>query len=94
MGLTAVAAEEWCIKYGHSDYISREEMFRFLFWMKNSPSYDTASFTSWSSCSDTAFVASVKKVREYLNQVVDEINWEDRLSPYNHTPHFPYFVFC
>ena len=25
----------------------------------------------------------------YLAQVMNEIHWEDRLSPYNHTPHFP-----
>jgi hypothetical protein len=25
----------------------------------------------------------------YLEHVMDEIHWDDRLSPYNHTPHFP-----
>ena len=24
--------------------------------------------------------------------MVDETWWEERLSPYNHNPHFPYFV--
>lgn len=28
----------------------------------------------------------------YLASVMDEIHWEDRLSPYNHTPHFPKYV--
>ena len=30
--------------------------------------------------------------RTLLNSVVDKIWWEERLSPYNHNPHFPYFV--
>jgi len=25
----------------------------------------------------------------YLARVMKEIHWENRLSPYNHTPHFP-----
>ena len=35
---------------------------------------------------------TVKKVREYLNMVVDEVRWSDCLNPYNHSPHFPYLV--
>ena len=31
-------------------------------------------------------------VRTLLNFVVDEIWWEESLSPYNHNPNFPYFV--
>ena len=27
----------------------------------------------------------------YLAKVINEIFWEDRLSPYNHTPHFPFW---
>ena len=36
--------------------------------------------------------AAVIKVCEYLNMVVDEIPWSDRLNRYNHNPHFPYLV--
>ena len=92
MGVDAVTAEEWYMKYGHEGHISREEMFRWFFWMKNSPSYDTGAFCSRSDCSDADFKASVKKVTQYLNQVVNEIFWTDRLSPWNHTPHFPFFT--
>ena len=31
-------------------------------------------------------------VRDYLNQVVQEIRWVNRLDGGNHTPHFPWFV--
>ena len=31
-------------------------------------------------------------VRSYLNGVVAEIRWAERLSEWNHVPHFPYFV--
>ena len=27
-----------------------------------------------------------KKVREYLNMVVDEVRWSNRLNHYNHSP--------
>ena len=37
-------------------------------------------------------MANVSRVRTLLNSLVDEIWWEERLSPYNHNPHFPYFV--
>ena len=30
--------------------------------------------------------------RSYLNGVVAEIRWAERLSEWNHVPHFPYFV--
>ena len=32
------------------------------------------------------------RVRSYLNGVVAEIRWAERLSEWNHVPHFPYFV--
>ena len=32
------------------------------------------------------------RVRSYLNGVVAEIRWTERLSEWNHVPHFPYFV--
>lgn len=28
----------------------------------------------------------------HLAHTIDEIHWEDRLNPYNHTPDFPYYV--
>ena len=35
---------------------------------------------------------NVASVHTLLNAPVDEIWWDERLSPYNHNPHFPYFV--
>ena len=35
---------------------------------------------------------SVSRVREYLNHVVQEIRWADRLNPFSHCPHFPFFM--
>ena len=32
------------------------------------------------------------RVRSYLNGVVAEIRWAERLSEWNHVPHFPYFL--
>ena len=43
-------------------------------------------------CSEEAWWASVHRVRSYLNGVVAEIRWEERLSEWNHVPHFLYFV--
>ena len=43
-------------------------------------------------CSEVAWRQSVARVREYLNHVVQEIRWADRLNPFNHCPHFPFFV--
>ena len=33
---------------------------------------------------------TVKKVREYLNMVVDEVRWSNRLNHYNHSPCDPF----
>ena len=32
---------------------------------------------------------TVKKVRGYLNMVVDEVRWSNRLNHYNHSPRDP-----
>ena len=34
----------------------------------------------------------VHRVRSYLNGVVAEVRWAERLSEWNHVPHFPFFV--
>ena len=43
-------------------------------------------------CSEVSWRQSVARVREYLNHVVQEIRWADRLNPFNHCPHFPFFM--
>ena len=47
---------------------------------------------SHTECSEVAWRQSVARVREYLNHVVQEIRWADRLNPFNHCPHFPFFM--
>ena len=42
--------------------------------------------------SECAYRASVARAREYLTEVVQEIRWADRLNPWNHGPHFPYWM--
>ena len=48
--------------------------------------------TSQSDCSDKTFWQSVDKTRSYLNEVVSEIRWSQRLDEFNHSPHFPFLV--
>ena len=43
-------------------------------------------------CSKGALLQSVARVREYLNHVVQEIRWAERLNPFNSCLHFPFFM--
>ena len=43
-------------------------------------------------CLEAAWRQSVARVRDYLNHVVQEIRWADKLNPFNHCPHFPFFM--
>ena len=43
-------------------------------------------------CWEVCWRQSVARVCEYLNHVVQEICWADRLNPFNHCPHFPFFM--
>ena len=47
---------------------------------------------SHAECSEVAWRQSVARAREYLNHVVQEIRWADRLNPFNHCRHFPFFM--
>ena len=90
MGCDAHTAEEWYIKYGDPELLTRDELIVYFIWQKQHPSAD---FGAWcSDMSSSQFHRIVAKVREYLVQAVDEIKWDDRLCKYNHNPHFPYFV--
>ena len=55
----------------------------------------SASFWAMSGtkgCSEAAWRQTVACVREYLNHLVQEIPRADRLNPFNHCPHFPFFM--
>ena len=70
-----------------------EHLFHFFFFLKHTPPHGCAHLLSGAKgCSEDAWWASVHRVRSYLNGVVAEIRWVERLSEWNHVPHFPYFV--
>ena len=93
MGANAVTMEGFWLKYGHPDLLDRVYMFRFFFWMKNTPPSGSGVVMSRSKdCSEIAWRQSVARVRDFLNRVVQEIRWSDRLNRFNHCPHFPYFT--
>ena len=50
------------------------------------------AFMSHADYSEVAWRQSVARAREYLNHVVQEIRWADGLNPFNHCPHFPFFM--
>ena len=80
-------------KYGHDEILLRKHLFRFFFFLKHTPPHRCAHlFSGATGCSEEAWWASVHRVRSYLNGVVAEIRWAERLSGWNHVPHFPYFV--
>ena len=63
----------------------------FFFWMRHTSPAKTGAFMLGSTgCSEKAWRQSVAHVREYVNHVVQEIRWADKLNPFNHCPHFPF----
>ena len=65
----------------------------FCFWMKHTSPTETGAFMSGTKgCSDAAWCQSIVRVREYRNHVVQEIPRADKLDPFNHCPHFPFFM--
>ena len=43
-------------------------------------------------CLEVAWQQSFAHIREYLNHVVQEIRWANRLDRFNHCLHFPFFM--
>ena len=92
VNLMDVTAEEFYLKYGAQGLLSREDLFQYLFFLTQSPTWDNSAHMSRSDSSDDIYMQNVGRVRAYLNAMINEIWWPDRLSPYNHNPHFPYLV--
>ena len=93
MGIDACSAEEFWLKYGRDEILPLEHLVRFFFLLKHTPPHRCAHLLSRATgCSKEAWWASVHRVHSYLNDVVAEIEWAERLSEWNHVPHFPYFV--
>ena len=84
MGIDAHSAEEFWLKYGHDDLLPCEHLFRFFFFLKHTPPQRCAHLLSGATgCSEEAWWASVHRVRSYLNGVVAEIRWAERLSEWS-----------
>ena len=92
IGVDCVTAEEFYMKYGVEGLLSREDLFQCLYFLRQSPGWDNCAYQSRSDCWDNVYMQNVSRVRTFLNSLVDEIWWEERLSLYDHNPHFPYFV--
>ena len=92
MGADAETSEEFWMKYGHPELLDYESLFQFFFWMKHTPPVESGAFMSHTECSEVARWQSVARVCEYRNHVVQEIRWADKLNPFNHCSHFPFFM--
>ena len=80
------------MKYGAEGLLSREDLFQYFLFLRQIPSLDTCAYQSRSDCSDNVYIRNVSRVRTLLNSMVDEICWDERLSPYSHNPHFLHFI--
>ena len=92
IGVDCVTAEEFYMNCVAEGLLSREDLFQHLLFLKQSPSWDNCAYMSRSDCVDNMFMQNIARVCTLLNSVIDETRWDDRLSPYNYNPHFPYFV--
>ena len=80
------------MKYRHPKLLDRESLLRF-FWTKHTLPAESGAFMSRTEgCLEVAWRQSVAHVREYLNHVVHEARWANRLDPFKHCPHFPFFM--
>ena len=79
--------EEIWIKYGYPQLLDLGALFCFFFFFldETHPTRRNRCFMSGTKgCSEAA--------REYLNHVVQEICYVDKLNPFHHCPHFPFFM--
>ena len=72
------------MKYGAEGLLSREDLFQYLYFLRQSPGWNRCAYQSRSYCADDVYMRNVSRVRTLSNSVVDEIWWEESLSPYNH----------
>ena len=92
IGVDCVTAYEFYMKYGAEGLLFLQKFFQYLYFLRQCPNWDNCAYQSCSDCSDDVYMRNVSRLRTLLNFAVDEIWWEERLSVYNHHPHFPYFV--
>ena len=65
---------------GQRDCCLAKTYFKYLFFLKQSSTWDNYAYVFRSDCSDDIYLRNVARVRKYLNAVIDEIWWADRLS--------------
>ena len=70
MGVNAAMKDFW-LKYG--DW---ESLLCFFFWMKHTSAADVGAYMPCGDCSEAVCRQSVACVRQYLNHVVQEIQWQ------------------
>ena len=61
------------MKYGAEGLLFREDLFQYLYFLRQSPSWDSCAYQSRSDCSENVFMENVSRVGTLLNSVVDEI---------------------
>ena len=66
IGVDCVTAEEFYMKYGAEGLLSRDDLLQYLYFLRQSPSWDSCAFQSRSDCSDIVFMENVSRVRTLL----------------------------
>ena len=59
IGVDCFTAEEFHMKYGAEGLCSWEDLFKYLFFVRQSPSWDNYAYTSHSNCSDDVYMRNV-----------------------------------
>ena len=77
IGVDCVTAEEFYMKYGAERLLSREDLFQYLYFLRQRPSWDNCAYQCRSDRLDNVCMESGSCVRTLLNYVVDEIQWEE-----------------
>lgn len=89
-GFTPHVCEQLWLKYGNAGPLrERKDLLNVLVVLKMDPTVDQLHRVLGEPR------GAMEKVREcfaWLVNVVDDVKWDDRLSPLNHTSHFPYYV--
>lgn len=79
------------LKYGSKGPLKeRTDLFAVLVTLKMDPT--TSQYPLVLRESRSTGHEKLKQMFAWLQTVVSDIDWDDRLSPLNHTTHFPYFV--
>lgn len=90
LGWSSLICEQLWVKYRGGPLKERTHLLAVLVALKMSPTIDQLSRVLHMPKSSAQTL--IQEGFAYLQNVVDEVNWDDRLSPLNHTTHFPYYV--